>query len=138
MTQCHALDWWSEAGTGQHDGDQPRRVGLYREMAEIEQQTRAADEVRSVGDVFRWLDIHSGLRFLGPAFVLDHALLEFTDAGKVFIEFVAVFVTEIRAQRFGLITDVIKNAAPIFEAANLLLHVFGIAFEEQAGEDSGR
>jgi len=107
-------------------------------MAEIEEQTRAADEVGGVGDVFGWLDIHIGLRFLCPTFVNDHALLECADAGKVFVQLVTVFATEVRAQRFGLITDIIENAAPVFETTNLLLHVFGIAFEEQAGEDSGR
>lgn len=116
---------------GEHDGDQPRRVGLQREMAEIEEQTRAADQVGGVGDVFGWLDIHLRLRFFCPAFVHYHAPLECPDTGKIFIEFVAVFATEATAQRLGLITDVVENAATVFKTANLRLHVFGLAFTGQ-------
>ena len=129
---------WSILTYRLHNGDQSRRVGLYREMTEIEEQSRAADKIGGVGDVFGGLDIQLGLWFFGPTFVNDHALLKRADAGEVFIELVAVFATGVRAQRLGLNTDVIENAAPVFETANLFLHIFGIAFEEQAGEDLRR
>lgn len=107
-------------------------------MAEIKEQSSAADEVSGVGDVFWWLDIDLGLRFLGPAFIVDHALLQFADAGEVFIELVAVFAAEIGAQRLCLSTDIIENAAPIFESLELVLNIVRLAFKEQAGENSGR
>ncbi len=51
MAKRHSFDRWSETGSGKHNRDQARRVGLNRQMAEVEEQTRAADEVSRVGDV---------------------------------------------------------------------------------------
>ncbi len=58
MAKRHSFDRWSETGSGKHNRDQARRVGLNRQMAEVEEQTRAADEVSRVGDVFGRFDIH--------------------------------------------------------------------------------
>jgi hypothetical protein len=97
---------------------------------------RPAEKV-GVRDVLRRFDIDFGLGFLRPASVVDHALLKFTDAGQVFVELVAVFAAEMAAHRFGLVADVVEDAATIFEASQLVLHIVGFAFEEETGEDLG-
>jgi hypothetical protein len=51
---------------------------------------------------------------------------------------IAVVTPQARSQRLCLIADIIQNAATVFQAANLPLHIFGLTFKEQTGEDTGR
>jgi len=138
MPEAHSLDWRSEGGTGEHDRNEPGRIGLESQMCEVKEQTRATDEVGGAGDVLRRLDVHLELGCLGPAFGIDHPLLQFADAGKVFVELVAVVAAEISSQRLRLVSDVIENAAAVFEPAHLALDFLGTPFKQQAREDFGR
>ena len=110
---------------GQHDRDEPGRIGLQRQMREVEQQPRSADQVGRIGNILGRLDIDLGLGRLEPAFVLDQPLLQFADAGEVLVELVAIVGAEVGPQAGGLIADVVEDAPAVFETTHLGLHFVG-------------
>ena len=137
VAEVDPFDRWCCGRASEHDGDEAGRVGLQREMGEIEKQARATDQVGRVGNVLRRSGVDFGLRPLSPVAIADHLLFQLTDAGEVFIHLVAVFRAKMGVQRFGLLTNVVENAAPVFEMAHLLTFLRSRAFEEQPRENSG-
>src|SRR3954447_18748774 len=88
-------------------------------MRQVEQQPRPADQVVSIGNVLRGLDIHLRLRRPEPFLVDDQALLQLADAGEILIKLIAVVGAKLRSKRRGLITNVIEDAAALFEVLQL-------------------
>ena len=138
MTQIHAFDGWSEGISGEHDGDDPCRIRVQGEVAEVEEKPGAPDEVGGVGDVRGRLRVHLGFGGPSPALVVDHAHLQLADAGKVFVEFFAVLTADLGSEGMGLSADVVENAASIIEPLKLGLDGVGFPLEKESGEYVGR
>ena len=119
MPQPHAFHGWSEGISGEHDSDEPSRIRLQGEVAEVEKKPGASDEVGGVGDVRGRLRVHLGFGRARSALVVDHAHLQFADAGKVFVEFFAVLTADLGAEGMGLSADVVENATPIIKPLKL-------------------
>lgn len=74
---------------------------------------------------------------MGPLFLNDEALFEFTNAGEVLVEGLVVFAAELAGDVGGLLTYEIHNTLAVFDLAQAGRFLFGVAFKEKFGKEAG-
>jgi len=65
--------------------DDPRRIGLERQLDQVVNQLGTANEFARIGDIFRCCDRHGRLRFVFPILGRVQSLLQIADRSEVLI-----------------------------------------------------
>src|SRR6185369_12008997 len=125
-------------GPEQLQRDEPRRIGLQREMNEVEPLPCFGNEVGPVRDYLRLFGLDFGLWLFRPRFGLRETLFEFANTGEVFVELFAVVAADDLFEPLCLIADGVEHTLAVREPAGLCLHFIGTAIEEEPREHARR
>jgi hypothetical protein len=122
---------------GAAEGDEAGGIGAEGEEDEVIHELHIADEIGAVFDIARGLSVDGGFGELGPFFLNDEAFFKFANTGEVLVEGLVVFATELAGDVVGLLTDEIHNTLAVFDLAHAGRFLFGVAIEEESGEETG-
>ena len=122
---------------GSAEGDEAGGVGAEGEEDEVIHELHIADEIGAVFDIARGLSVDAGFGELGPLFLNDEAFFKFANAGEVLVEGLVIFAAEFSGDVSGLLTDEIHNTLAVFDLAEAGRFFFGVAIEEESGEETG-
>ena len=111
--------------------DEPRGIGLQRQLHHVEHQARLGDEFFLVLDVVGGFGGDDGLGLVFPGLGAVEALFEFADGRVVLVHARLVGFRERAVEALGLVADEIEEAAALFQGFDVGRDFLGVALHEE-------